>query len=68
MLGDDEIREMEEHIAQMQKELSERKRQLNESKFSSLMKAVEARRKADEEIANELNRLGYRAFPKFYWL
>ena len=65
MLGDDEISEMQEHIDKLQKELDEKKRTLNAKKLGGLYAAVEARKKADGAILEELKKLGYPSYP---WL
>ena len=65
MLGDDEISEMQEHIDKLQQELDGKKRTLNAKKLGGLYAAVEARKKTDAAIVEELKKLGYRSYP---WL
>lgn len=67
MLGDDEIKEMQEEISIMEKELNERKRQLNEKRYGGLRAAIEARKEADKAILAELKNLGYNVY-KSNWL
>ena len=59
MLGDDEIKEMHEHIQAMEKELSERKKTLHDAKYQGLRAAMEARKQADDAVKMELKALGY---------
>ena len=67
MIGDDEIKEMQEQISMMEKELNERKRELNEKRFGGLHSAIEARKEADKAILSELKNLGYSVY-KSNWM
>lgn len=67
MLGDDEIKEMQEHIALLEKELAQRKKELSEQRYSGLRAAVEARQAADKAILEELRSLGY-AVTRKNWM
>jgi hypothetical protein len=58
MLGDDEIKEMQDHITAMEKDLVERKKQLHEAKYAGLRSAMEARKAADDAVRQELRSLG----------
>ena len=58
MLGDDEIKEMQEHIKAMEHELAEKKKALREAKYAGLRTAVQARKEADDAIKQELKDLG----------
>jgi hypothetical protein len=58
MLGDDEIKEMQDQITAMEKDLVERKKQLHEAKYAGLRSAMEARKAADDVIRQELRSLG----------
>lgn len=58
MLGDDEIKEMQDHITAMEKDLAERKKQLHEAKYAGLRSAMEARKAADDAVRQELRSLG----------
>jgi len=65
MLGDDEIKDMNDEIRHMEEELLMKKRKLNEARYSGLRAAMEARKLADKEIAAELKKLGYRFYSNF---
>ena len=58
MLGEDEIKEMQEHITAMERELAEKKKTLREAKYAGLRTAVQARKEADDAIKQELKDLG----------
>lgn len=58
MLGDDEIKEMQDQITAMEKDLVERKKQLHEAKYAGLRSAMEARKAADDAVRQELRSLG----------
>jgi len=58
MLGDDEIKEMQDHITAMEKDLMDRKKQLHEARYAGLRSAMEARKAADDVIRQELRSLG----------
>lgn len=59
MLGDDEIKEMHEHIALLEKEIEEKRKELNKKKYNGIRAALEARKDADKVIMEELRKLGY---------
>ena len=67
MLGDDEIKEMQEQIDMLEKELAQRKKKLSERRYSGLRAAVEARQAADKAILEELRSLGY-AVTRKNWM
>jgi len=67
MLGDDEIKDMNDEIRHMEEELLMKKRKLNEARYSGLRAAVEARQSADKAILEELRSLGY-AVTRKNWL
>ena len=58
MLGDDEVKEMQEEISAMEKELRERKRELHDKRYAGLRTAMEARKAADDAVRQELRSLG----------
>lgn len=58
MLGDDEIKEMQDQISAMEKDLAERKKELHEARYAGLRSAMEARKAADDVIRQELRSLG----------
>ena len=58
MLGDDEIKEMQEQIEAMENEVRVRKKALHEAKYAGLRSAMEARKAADDVIRQELRSLG----------
>ena len=58
MLGDDEIKEMQEQISAMEKDLLDRKKALHEAKYAGLRSAMEARKAADDAVRQELRSLG----------
>tara|TARA_R110001583_G_scaffold155707_2_gene307359 strand:- start:635 stop:841 length:207 start_codon:yes stop_codon:yes gene_type:complete len=60
MLGDDEVKEMQEEISAMEEELRERKRELHDKRYAGLRTAMEARKAADIGIMEELKSLGIR--------
>jgi hypothetical protein len=67
MLGDDEIKEMQDHINMLEKELAQRKKELSDRRYSGLRAAVEARQSADKAILEELRSLGY-AVSRKNWM
>lgn len=67
MLGDDEIKEMQEEIDMLEKEVAKRKKELSDRRYSGLRAAVEARQSADKAILEELRSLGY-AVTRKNWL
>ena len=58
MLGDDEIKEMQEQINAMEQDLAERKKALHEAKYAGLRSAMEARKTAEDAVRQELRSLG----------
>jgi hypothetical protein len=58
MLGDDEIKEMQEQIHAMEQDLIERKKALHEAKYAGLRSAMEARKAAEAAVREELRSLG----------
>jgi len=58
MLGDDEIKEMQEQINAMEQDLLERKKALHEAKYAGLRSAMEVRKAAEETVRQELRSLG----------
>jgi hypothetical protein len=67
MLGDDEIKEMQEEIDLLEKEIAQRKKELSDRRYSGLRAAVEARQAADKAILEELRNLGY-AVTRKNWM
>ena len=70
MLGDDEIKEMQEQIEDMEREVRVRKIELHKAKYAGLRAAVQTRKDADEAIREELKSLGYpsaTSFPTLDW-
>lgn len=62
MLGDDEIKEMQEEIHMLEEQLRERKRALHDARFSGIRAAMKAREEADKLLAEEFKALGVRPF------
>jgi len=63
MIGDAEINDMQEEldaIKAMEEDLRKRKQDLQELRFKGLRSAMEARRDADKQLADELKALGVR--------
>ena len=60
MLGDDEIKEMQDEINMLEEQLRERKRALHETKYAGLRNAMKARNEAEQAISAELQALGIR--------
>ncbi len=58
MIGDDEIKEMQEHIQEMENELAAKKKALREAKYAGLRTAMQARKEADLAVKQELKELG----------
>ena len=58
MIGDDEIKEMQDHIAEMERELAIKKKAVREAKYAGLRAAMQARKEADEAVRQELKDLG----------
>jgi hypothetical protein len=70
MLGDDEIKEMQEQIEAMEKEVRVRKKALHEAKYAGLRAAMLTRKDADAASREELKSLGYptaTTFPTLDW-
>jgi len=79
MIGEAEIKEMQEHVAEMERELTAKKKALREAKYAGLHVALRARKEADEAVKQELKELGIKPssilelpvgfnFPSdFYW-
>jgi len=60
MLGDDEIKEMQDEINMLEEQLRERKRALQEAKYAGLRAAMKARNEAEQLLSEELKALGVR--------
>ena len=58
MLGDDEIKEMQEQIDVMEKHLADRKKELHDARYAGLRSAMEARKTAEAAVREELRSLG----------
>jgi len=58
MIGNDEIKEMQDHINEMEQELAAKKKALREAKYAGLRTAMQARKEADEAVKQELKELG----------
>jgi len=58
MIGDDEIKEMQDHITEMERELAIKKKAVREAKYAGLRAAMQARKEADEAVKQELKDLG----------
>lgn len=58
MIGEDEIKELQEHIQEMESELAAKKKALREAKYAGLRSAMQARREADLAVRQELKDLG----------
>jgi aspartate aminotransferase-like enzyme len=72
MIGEAEIKEMQEHIAEMEREIAAKKKALRDAKYAGLHAAMQARKEADEAVKQELKELGIKTsslnFPlDFYW-
>jgi aspartate aminotransferase-like enzyme len=72
MIGESEIKEMQEHIAEMEREIAAKKKALRDAKYAGLHAAMQARKEADEAVKQELKELGIKTsslnFPlDFYW-
>ena len=59
MLGEDEIKEMQEEVRAMEVEIAAKKKALREARYAGLRTAVQARKEADDAIQQELKELGY---------
>ena len=62
MLGDDEIKQMQEEIDLLEAQLKERRHDLHKARYANLRKAVQARKDAEEEVMAELSKLGVKSF------
>jgi phage-related tail protein len=60
MLGDDELKELQDEIKMLEEQLRERKRELSEKRYAGLRAAMEARKEADQLLSEELRALGVR--------
>ena len=60
MLGDDEIKEMQDEISMLEEQLRERKRALQEAKYAGFRAAMKARNEAEQLLSEELRALGVR--------
>ena len=60
MLGDDEIKELQDEIKMLEEQLRERKRELSEKRYAGLRAAMEERKEADQLLSDELKALGVR--------
>ena len=60
MLGDDEIKELQEEINMLEEQLRQRKRELSEKRYAGLRAAMEARTDADPLLSEDLKALGVR--------
>ena len=60
MLGDDELKELQDEIKMLEEQLRERKRELSEKRYAGLRAAMEARKEADQVLSEELKALGVR--------
>ena len=60
MLGDDEIKELQDEIKMLEEQLRERKRTLTEAKYAGVRAAMKARQEADQMLNEELKALGVR--------
>jgi phage-related tail protein len=60
MLGDDEIKELQDEIKMREEQLRELKRELSEKRYAGLRAAMEARKEADQLLSEELKALGVR--------
>jgi len=58
MLGEDEIKEMQEEVRAMEAEIAAKKKALREARYAGLRTAVQARKEADDAIKQELKDLG----------
>ena len=60
MLGDDELKELQEEVKMLEEQLRERKRALHEARFGGIRAAMKARQEADQLLNEELKALGVR--------
>ena len=60
MLGDDEIKELQDEINMLEEQLRQRKRELSEKRYAGIRAAMEARKEADQLLSEELKALGVR--------
>ena len=58
MLGDDEIKEMQEEIRAMEAEVADKKKTLREARYAGLRTAMQARQEGDAVVRQELKDLG----------
>ena len=60
MLGDDELKEIQDDIQMLEEQLRERKRELSEKRYAGIRAAMQARKEADQLLNEELKALGVR--------
>ena len=60
MLGDDELKELQDEIKMLEEQLRERKRELSEKRYAGIRAAMQARKEADQLLNEELKALGVR--------
>ncbi len=60
MLGDDELKELQDEIQMLEEQLRERKRELSEKRYAGIRAAMQARKEADQLLNEELKALGVR--------
>jgi len=60
MLGDDELKELQEEIKMLEEQLRERKRELSEKRYAGVRAAIQARNEAEQLLSEELKALGVR--------
>ena len=58
MLGDDEIKEMQEEIRAMEAEVEDKKKTLREARYAGLRTEMQERQEADDVVRKELKDLG----------
>ena len=63
MLGDDEIKEMQEEVRAMEAEIAAKKKALREARYAGLRAAMQARQEADAAVRQELKDLGLQTNP-----
>jgi len=60
MLGDDEIKELQDEIAALEEQLTALKTELRDKRFAGVREAMKARKEADQLLSEELRALGVR--------
>ena len=63
MLGEDEIKEMQEEVRAMEVEIAAKKKALRDAKYAGLRAAMQARQEADAAVRQELKDLGLQTNP-----